>query len=100
MSESSQLHGDPDYYKEMLTKKENELQTLCSEFNILSSDLALRKELTSELEVQVQDLEKKVQAAEEKAHGAAHKLNAALVEKKDLDHQVSEHASSECSNVI
>lgn len=90
MTESSQLQDDLNHYKEMLTIKENELQTLTSEFDLLSSDRALRKEMTSELEVQVQNLEKKVHAAEEEAHSAAHKLNAALSEKKDLSDQVSD----------
>lgn len=59
-----------------------------SEFDLLKSDLALRMELTSELEIQVQNLEKKVHAAEEEAHGAAHKLNVALEEKKGVADQV------------
>lgn len=72
----------------MAAKHENDLQTLRSEFDLLSSDLTLRMELTSELEVQVQNLEKKVHAAEEEAHGAAHKLNDTLEEKKGLADQV------------
>lgn len=74
----------------MIAKQENELQTLRAEFDLLKSDLALRMELTSELEVQVQDLEKKVHAAEEEAHGVAHKLNNALEDKKGLADQVEE----------
>ncbi len=73
---------------EIITKQENELQTLRSEFGLLKSDLVLRMELTSELEVQVQNLEKKVHAAEEEARDAAHKLSIALVEKKGVADQV------------
>lgn len=90
MTDSSQLQDDLKCYKEMLTVKENELQTLSSEFDLLTSDLTLRKEMSSELEVQVQNLEKKVQAAEEEAHSAVHKLNVALSEKKYLSDQVSD----------
>lgn len=84
--ESPQLQ----HYHEILALKENQLQSLRSEFALLSSDLALREELTSELEIQVQGLEKKVCAAEEEAHGAALKLNVALEEKKELSDQVEE----------
>lgn len=72
----------------MLRINENKLQTLRAEFDLLSSDLALRKELTSELEVQVQNFEKKVHAAQEEAHSAAHKLHITLEEKKELSDQV------------
>lgn len=88
MTESFQLQDDLDHCKDTITKQENELQTLRSEFDLLSSDLALRKELASDLKVQVQNLERKVHAAEEEAQGAAHKLNVALKEKKDLVDQV------------
>ena len=87
-TESSQIQDDLDHYKEIITKRENDLQTLRAEFDLLKSNLALRMELTSELEVQVQNLEKKVHAAEEEAHGATHKLNVALEEKKGFAHQV------------
>lgn len=63
-----------------------------AEFDLLRSDLALRMELTSELEVQVENLEKKVQAAEEKTRGATHKLNSALEDKKGLADQVEERS--------
>ena len=89
-TDSSQGQDVITPYKEVITKQENELQTLRSECDLLSSELTLRKELTSELEVQVQNLEKKVDAVEEEAHGAARKLNAALKEKKDLAEQVGE----------
>lgn len=87
-TESPHVQDDLNHYKEIVTKQENELRTLRSEFDLLNANLTLRKELTSELEVQVQHLEKKVHAAEEEAQGAAHKLNIALVEKKGLAHQV------------
>lgn len=93
--ESSQVEDDLNHYKEIITKHENELQTLRSEFDLLNSNLTLRIELTSELEVQVQNLEKKVHAAEEEAHGAAHKMNIALEEKKGLADQVGEEIA-EC----
>lgn len=88
VTKSSQEQDDLNHYKEMLTKQENELQTLSSEFDLLKSDLALRMELNCELGVQVKDLEKKVLAAEEEAHGAVHKLGIALEEKKSVAHQV------------
>lgn len=75
---------------EMILKQENELQTLRAEFDLLRSELALRMELSSELEAQVQTLEKKVHAAEEEACGAAHKLSNTLEEKKSLANQVEE----------
>lgn len=71
-----------------------ELQSLRSEFMLLESDLALRLELNSELQLQVQDLERKVQTAEEAAHTAAHKLSVALEEKKDAADQVSRRSRS------
>lgn len=79
-----------DHYKAVIAKQENELQTLRSEFDLLKSDLTLRMELTSELEVQVQNLERKVHAAEEEAHGVSHKLNVALEEKKGTADRVGE----------
>lgn len=57
---------------------------------MLSSDLALRMELTSELEVQVQNLEDKVHAAEEEAQGSANKLKVALEENKVVSDRVGE----------
>lgn len=87
-TESPQAQDDFHNFKETITKQEDELQTLRAEFDLLKSDLALRMDLTSELEVQVDNLEKKAQAAEEEAHGAAHKLKIALEEKKDVADQV------------
>lgn len=81
-SESSQVQADTA----MITKQE--LQSLRSDFDSLSSDLALRMELTSELEVQVQNLEMKLKATEEQAQGAAHKLSIAVEEKKVAADQV------------
>lgn len=85
-TESSQVQDDFNHFTEMIT--EQDLQTLRSEFDLLRSDLALRMELTSELQVQVQNLEEKVRAAEEEAQGAAHKLNIALEQKKVESDQV------------
>lgn len=75
---------------EMTVKQENELRTLRAEFDLLRSELALRMELSSELEAQVHTLEKKVHAAEEEACRAAHKLSNTLEEKKSLADQVEE----------
>lgn len=87
MAESFQVQNDLNLdHTEMISKQE--LLTLRSEFDLLKSDLVLRKELTSELEVQVENLEKKVHAAEEEAQGAAHKLSIALEEKKVVADQV------------
>lgn len=72
----------------MIRKQEDELEALRSEFNLLSSDLELRKELTFELEVQVQNLENKVHAAEEAAHSAASQLKTALDSEKSLSDEV------------
>lgn len=90
MTESFQSQDDLDHYKEKITNQEKEIQTLHAEVDLLSSDLAMRKELNSDLEIQVQNLEKKVHAAEEKAQTAAHKLKLALNERKDLSDQVEE----------
>lgn len=67
-----------------------ELQTLHAELDSLKTDLALRMELTSELEVQVENLEKKVHAAEEKEQASAYKMKMALEDKKGLADQVRE----------
>lgn len=72
----------------MVAKQENELETLRAEFELLRSELDLRLELSSELEVQVQALEKKVHAAEDEAFGAARKLSNISEEKKSLADQV------------
>lgn len=87
-TESSLVNDELERYKEMIRKQEKELETLRSEFDLLSSDLELRKELTSELEVHVQNLEQKVHAAEEEAHSASCQLKIALDSKKNLSHEV------------
>lgn len=84
------MQGDLDDYKELITKQENDLQTLRVEVDLLKSDLALRMELTSELKVQIQNLERKLDAAEEEAHGAVQKLNNTLEDKKGLSDQVED----------
>ena len=95
-TDSSQLQDDLSHYREMLSKQENELQTLRSEFDLLSSDLELRKELTSELQVQVQNLEKKAEAADEEARGAAQQLSVALGAKKSLAEEVGGRNGKNC----
>lgn len=84
------MQGDLDDYKELITKQENDLQTLRVEVDLLKSDLALRMELASELKVQIQNLERKLDAAEEEAHGAVQKLNNTLEDKKGLSDQVED----------
>lgn len=78
----------------MITKQENELQNLRSESERLSSELMLREELSSGLEVQVANLERKVHAAEEAAQSAAQKLSVALEERTNLADQVREQNSA------
>lgn len=82
------MQDDLNHSTEMIPKQE--LWTFRSEFEMLSSDLALRMELTSELEVQVQNLEDKVHAAEEEAQGSANKLKVALEENKVVSDRVGE----------
>lgn len=84
------MQGDLDGYKELITKQENDLQALCAEVDLLKSDLALRMELTSELQVRIQNLERKLHAAEEEAHGAAQGLRNTLEDKKSLSDQVED----------
>lgn len=64
------------------------MYTLCTEIELLNGDLALRKELTSELETYVENLMTQITAVEEEAQVAAHKLNVALEENKSLVNQV------------
>lgn len=77
-----------DNLKDIINKQGNELEALRSEFDLLSSDLELRKELNSELEVQIQNLERKLHAAEEEARDAACQLQIALEARKGLDDEV------------
>lgn len=83
-TEPVQLQDD----RQDLSKREEEVRALLSEIDLLTSDLALRKELTSDLQAQVQNLEKKVDAAEEEARCAANKLNNVLKEKNSFSDQV------------
>ncbi|XP_061881910.1 centromere protein F isoform X2 [Entelurus aequoreus] len=82
-----QLQHNQD--KEKLSAQEEKVQALHSEIELLSSDLALRKELTSDLLAQVQTLENKVKSAEEETSCAAQKLNSALHERNGLSDQLS-----------
>lgn len=75
-------------YQEIISKQQQELQALRSELDCLNSDLEVRKEMTSELEIQVQNLEKKVGVAEEEARGAAHQLCSALETRDNLSSEV------------
>lgn len=68
----------------------NELENLRAEFELLRSELDLRLELSSELEVQVRTLEKKALAADDEACAAARKLSSVSEEKKSLADQVEE----------
>lgn len=86
--ESSQAQEDFSSHKEIILKQE--LETVRSECDLLNSELRLRKELTSDLEVQIQNLEKKVQASEEAALDAAHQLSTTADATKSLSDQVEE----------
>lgn len=85
---SSQLQEDLEKCKIVITAQEKELQRLHAELELLKSDLALRIELTSELEVEVRNLEKKVHTVEQERNSAACKLNTALGETKGTVDQV------------
>lgn len=85
---SSQLQEDLEKCKIIITAQEKELQRLHAELELLKSDLALRIELTSELEVEVRNLEKKVHTVEQEKHSVVCKLNTALGETKGTADQV------------
>lgn len=84
------MQDDLNSYMEVVAKQANELETIRGEFELLRSELDLRLELSSELEVQVGTLEKKVLAAEDEACTAARKLSNASEENKRLADQVRE----------
>lgn len=86
----TQVQDDLNRYMEVVAKQANELETIRGEFELLRSELDLRLELSSELEVQVGTLEKKVLAAEDEACAAARKLSNASEENKRLVDQVEE----------
>lgn len=86
----TQVQDDLNSYMEVVAKQANELETIRGEFELLRSELDLRLELSSELEVQVGTLEKKVLAAEDEACAAARKLSNASEENKRLADQVEE----------
>lgn len=91
--ESSQAQEDFSSHKEIILNQEKELETVRSECDLLNSELRLRKELTSDLEVQIQNLEKKVQASEEAALDAAHQLSTTVDATKSLSDKVEERNS-------
>lgn len=84
------MQDDLNSYMEVVAKQANELETIRGEFELLRSELDLRLELSSELELQVGTLEKKVLAAEDEACAAARKLSNASEENKRLADQVRE----------
>lgn len=84
------MQDDLHTYVEVVAKQANELETLRAEFELLRSELDLRLELSSELEVQVRALEKKALVAEDEACGATQKLSTVSEEKKSLADQVEE----------
>lgn len=86
----TQVQDDLNRYMEVVAKQANELETIRGEFELLRSELDLRLELSSELEVQVGTLEKKVLAAEDEACAVARKLSNASEENKRLADQVRE----------
>lgn len=77
--------------REVVRKLEEELQTLHSQLDLATSEMTLRKELCSELEVKVEELEVKVQQMEEERCGAAEKISAALVERRTLGWFLTKH---------
>lgn len=73
---------------DVVAKQGNDLEALRAEFELLRSELDLRLELSSELEVQVRTLEKKALVAEDEACAAALKLSSVSEERKSLTDQV------------
>lgn len=90
MKTSSQVEDDLNSYRNKIASQELQLQQLHAEFDLLSSDLALRLELASELKAEVQNWESKFQRAEEEKRGAVHKLNMALENQTGVSDQVGQ----------
>ena len=63
---------------EAVQRLQGELLSLHAQFDLLTSEMALRKELCSQLEV-------RVQAAEEESCGSAQRLSAALKERREME---------------
>ena len=68
---------------------EEELQSLRSEVLLLTSDLSLRKELSSELQGKVDQLELMLRASEVQGGGTAGKLTLTLQESQGFEKQVA-----------
>lgn len=85
---SSQVADDLNNCRNTITSQEIQLQQLRAELDLLKSDLALRLELTAELQAQVQNWEEKCQRADEEKLGAIHKLTLALESQSGLTDQV------------
>lgn len=77
--------------RDVVRKLEEELQTLHSQLDLATSEMTLRKELCSELEVKVEELEVKVQQMEKEMCGAAEKISAAVVERRTLGWFFTKH---------
>lgn len=87
---SSQVEDDISSYTNLITSQAHQLQQLQAESELLKSELALRSELTSELQAEVQRWEKKLQRAEGEKLSAIHKRDIALENQKGLTDQVKE----------
>jgi len=68
---------------------EEELQSLRSEVLLLTSDLSLRNELSSELEDKLVQLELKLQMSEAESDDAAGKLALTLKQSRGFEQQVA-----------
>lgn len=88
MKAASLVEDDLCNYRSIITSQEIQLQQLRAEFELLTSDLALRLELTSELQAEVQNWEQRFQGAEEARLGAVHQLNMALATQTGVTEQV------------
>lgn len=88
LAKASQVGGDLDKDVNAINTQENQLQQLYAEFDLLKSDLALRMELTSELQAEVQNWENKFQRVEEEKLSAIQKLSNALENCKVVTDQV------------
>ncbi|CAL8403773.1 unnamed protein product [Boreogadus saida] len=88
LPEPHQLLADLDQSRDKMRLLEEELQSLRSEVLLLTSDLSLRKELSSELQDKVDQLELKLQASEVQGGGTAGKLTLTLQESRGFEKQV------------
>ncbi|XP_030232437.1 centromere protein F isoform X1 [Gadus morhua] len=88
LPEPHQLQADLDQSRDKMRLLEEELQSLRSEVLLLTSDLSLRKELSSELQGKVDQLELMLRASEVQGGGTAGKLTLTLQESRGFEKQV------------